>query len=299
MKPASGGKAYGLLFLTFFIWGSVYVGGKLISDQVPPALLACLRCTLGLIPLSMMASKYRGKVHIAREDWKWFFLVGVTGYFMTITLIQLGISLTGAAMAALINALTPVSVTIMAAIFLRERITPVKLVCLVLALAGTVIITGGAGSQGEMAGILVVGVAVFTWGIASVFMRRLTARYPAVLVTAIGTAFSLLFHIPLGVYTVATQPVDLNPLSICVVLYLAWVGSGVAQYSWTRALSLLPASTCSLFYPLQPMFSALLGALILKETFGTSFFAGLLLISLDVVLNTWETRRLARNERQA
>lgn len=202
-------------------------------------------------------------------------------------------------MAALINALTPVSVTIMAALILRERITPMKLVCLGLALAGTVVITGGAGSQGELAGALSVMVAVCTWGIASVFMRRLTARYPAVLVTTIGTAFSLLFHVPLGIYTALTQPVDLNPLSILVVLYLAWAGSGVAQYSWTRALSLLPASTCSLFYPLQPMFSALLGALILKETFGPSFFAGLVLISLDVILNTWETRRMTQNGGQA
>ncbi len=294
MKPSQGSRAYGLLFLTFFIWGSIYVCGKLISDQIPPALLGCLRCTLGMIPLTMLSAKYIGKVKIAREDWKWFFLVGFTGYFATITLIQLGISLTGAAMAALINALTPVSVTIMAALILHERITPMKLLCLGLAIAGTVVITGGAGSQGEMAGELSVLVAVCTWGIASVFMRRLTARYPAVLVTTIGTAFSLLFHIPLGVYTVLTTPVRITPLSIVVVLYLAWAGSGLAQYSWTRALSLLPASTCSLFYPLQPMFSALLGALILKETFGPSFFIGLALISLDVVLNTWETRRMAQ-----
>ena len=298
MKPATAGKAYGLLFLTFFIWGSVYVGGKLISDQVPPALLGCLRCLLGMIPLTLMSKKYFGKVSIDREDWKWFFLVGLTGYFLTIFLVQLGISLTGAAMAALINALTPVSVTIMAAVILKEHITPVKLICLALALAGTVVITGGAGSQGEMAGALSVLIAVCTWGIASVYMRRLTAKYPAVLVTTIGTGFSLLFHVPLGVYTAMTQPVDVSPLCIVVVLYLAWVGSGVAQYSWTRSLSILPASTCSLFYPLQPMFSALLGAIILHETFGASFFVGLLLISLDVVLNTWETRRAAGSGRR-
>ena len=53
--------------------------------------------------------------------------------------------MTGASMAALINALTPVSVTILAAIVLKEKITPITLVCLALALAGAAIITTGAG----------------------------------------------------------------------------------------------------------------------------------------------------------
>jgi drug/metabolite transporter (DMT)-like permease len=47
---------------------------------------------------------------------------------------------------------------------------------------------------------------------------------------------------------------------------------------------------------LQPLFSALLGALLLHETFKPAFFAGLVLISLDVVLNTLETRRQAEGK---
>ena len=43
MEKNSKGQAFLLLFVTFFIWGSVYVGGKLIAQDVPPALLACLR----------------------------------------------------------------------------------------------------------------------------------------------------------------------------------------------------------------------------------------------------------------
>ena len=68
--------------------------------------------------------------------------------------------------------------------------------------------------------------------------------------------------------------------------------------TWTRCLSILPASTCSLFYPLQPVFAALLGAVILKETFTSTFAIGLALISLDVVLSTWETKKLAEAKEQ-
>lgn len=297
MIDKSRGQAFGLLFLTFFLWGSVYVGGKLLTQELSPALVACLRCSTAMVPLLLMA---RPHLHtkIQREDWKYFILVGVLGYFLTIFLIQIGISLTGSAMASLINALTPVSVTILAALLLKETITPVKLLCLALALAGTAVITQGAGSQSELLGIAAVLISVFFWGFASVFMRRLTAKYPAVLVTTYGMAISLIFHIPAGILAYASQPVAFTPKIVLVVLYLGFFGSGVAQYTWTRCLSILPASTCSLFYPLQPVFAALLGAVILKETFTSTFAIGLALISLDVVLSTWETKKLAEAKEQ-
>ena len=293
MERTSKGQAFGLLFATFFIWGSVYVGGKFIAQDLPPALVACLRCTTAMVPLLLMARKHLG-IKIDRGDWKYFFLVGSLGYFLTIFLIQLGISLTGAAMASLINALTPVSVTILAAFLLKERITPVKLACLALALAGTVVITSGADNQSEITGMIVILVSVVAWGVASVYMRRLTAKYPAVLVTTYGMAISLIFHIPAGIYSAAVQPTVFSVRAALVVLYLGFFGSGLAQFTWTKCLSLLPASTCSLFYPLQPAFSALLGAVILGETFTPSFFIGLLLISLDVALSTWEARQLTK-----
>jgi len=238
MERTSKGQAFGLLFATFFIWGSVYVGGKFIAQDLPPALVACLRCTTAMVPLLLMARKHL-RIKIDRGDWKYFFLVGSLGYFLTIFLIQLGISLTGAAMASLINALTPVSVTILAAFLLKERITPVKLACLALALAGTVVITSGADNQSEITGMIVILVSVVAWGVASVYMRRLTAKYPAVLVTTYGMAISLLFHIPAGIFSAVTQPVNVSPKVVLTILYLGFFGSGFAQFTWTKCLSLL------------------------------------------------------------
>ena len=43
-------KAIISLVLTFFFWGSVYVAGKMIAQDVPPMLLACLRCVVAVFP---------------------------------------------------------------------------------------------------------------------------------------------------------------------------------------------------------------------------------------------------------
>ena len=295
MDTARQTKAYGLIFITFFIWGSVYVAGGIAGNGMPSFLVASLRCLISMIPLWLMSAKCF-PIRIEREDMKYFFIIGFLGYFVTIQSIQLGILLTGSSMASLINALTPVAVTILAALILKERITPVKILCLVLALAGTFVITSGASTQGELLGVLAVLTGVISFGTASVLMRKVTAKYPPVVVTTVSMTLSLIFNIPVAAASALTQPVHPNAAGIIALLYLGFVGSGLGQVTWTRALSILPASTCSLFYPLQPLFSALLGALLLHETFKPAFFAGLILISLDVVLNTLETRRQAEGK---
>jgi len=285
-------QAFGLLLITFFIWGSVYVGGKLISGEVPSPLLACLRCTFAMIPLSLMAWKHRD-VKIDREDRKWFFLVGFLAHFFNMQMVQLGIALTGASTAALLNAMTPVAVTLLAAVILKEKITPVKCACLALAIAGTAVITSDASMGLNAFGVAAVLSGIVAFAAATVLMRRLTVKYPPVLVTAVTMAVSLIFHIPVGVFTALTQTVTVTPFTVGVLLYLGAVCAGVGQFTWSRCLSMLPASTCSLFYPLQAVFSALLGSVLLHETFTPAFFIGLALVSLDIALNTLETRRAA------
>ena len=283
-------QAFGLLLITFFIWGSVYVGGRLVSGDFPPPLLACLRCLTAMLPLGFMARKHR-QVKIQPEDRKWFLLVGFLAHFFNMQMIQLGIAITGASTAALLNAMTPVAVTLLAAVILKERITPIKLLCLALAIAGTVVITFDASMGVDPLGVGAIMAGVVAFGAASVIMRRLTATYPSALVTAVSMAVSLIFNIPVGIYTALTREVRVTPFGVAVVLYLGIVCAGVGQFCWTRCLSVLPASTCSLFYPLQPVFSALLGSVLLHETFTPAFFVGLLLVSLDIVLNTAEARR--------
>lgn len=286
MTERSGHSAWFYLIITFFFWGSVYVVGKLASGSMPASLIASLRCIVAVFPLGFMAYGYRG-TKIERSDLKYFAVVGLLGYFGTILMIQTSISLTGASTASLVNSTSPVGVTFFAALILGEKITPKTILCLVLAVAGTIIVTFGSGGRAETAGILLAACSVATWGIASVFMRKLTAKYPAVLVTTIGMLFSLIGHVPVGIYTLVTDAgaIHLNAQAVLAVLYLGIVGSGVAQYTWTRALSILPAATCSLFYPLQAIFSAVLGYLILHEQLTPYFFVGLILISLDIILS--------------
>lgn len=290
-KSASSGILN--LILTFFLWGSVYVAGKLGSTQLPPFLLTALRCALATPVLLFMARAHL-RVEIAREDRGLFLAVGFLGYYLTFELVQLGVSLSGASTAALVNSFNPIAIMLLAALFLKERVTPVKLLCLALAMTGTLIVAGGARGQGELLGISCTLLATVTWGTASVCIRKLSRKYPSILITARGMALSLLLHIPTAVFDTLRQPPRVDARAAATVLYLALAGTALAQFTWAKALARFPAGTCSLFYPLQAVFSALLGAVILHETFTSAFFIGLAFVAADVALSTWETSREAR-----
>ena len=293
MEQASKIRAFGLLLITFFFWGSIYVGGKMIAGDMPAPLVACLRCVISVPALWLIARKYRD-VRIHPEDFKLFAAVGLLGYFGTIFLIQMAISLTGASTAALINATTPVAVTAFAVLILHEKLTPVKVICIILALAGTWVVTAGSGGESETRGIFLAVLSVLFWGLASVFMRKLTAKYPAILVTTYGMMISLLLHVPVGLVSyLRADSIRIRPVTVIVLLYLGLVGSGLAQYTWTSVLAVLPASLCSLFYPLQPIFSSVLGFFLLGERLTGYCAIGLLFISMEVVLSTIEAMKNA------
>ena len=283
-------SAFFYLVFTFFIWSNNYIGGKVIAEAVPPSVLAMIRSFIGTSCLFWMARKEL-KTPIDQKDRKWFFLIGMLAYFVTFQMVQLGIKLAGASTAALINSTNPVVITLLAGFILKESLTVIKRVCLFLALLGTFIITQGASGSGEIMGILFMIISVLSFGFPSIQMRRLTQKYAPILITFYGMLIGSLLSLPVGIYSSLREPVSLTPFVVLVLLYLGIMGSGVAQFTWTKALSELPASTCSLFYPLQAVFSAVLGAYLLGESFTVHFYLGLILISADILLNFWDTRR--------
>ncbi|MBZ5746555.1 EamA family transporter [Clostridium butyricum] len=63
------------------------------------------------------------------------------------------------------------------------------------------------------------------------------------------------------------------------------------MFSGNKSLSLIQASSCSLFYPLQPMISALLGSLLLGEIINLRFICGALLIIFGIIYSVFSDSR--------
>lgn len=308
-KTISGktGIAYIALLIVFFLWGSVYVANGYILQSLSPIELACCRFAVAAIALGGAVVRLRTsrprkeKIHVEKKDWKTFLRIGFIGYFFSIECAMLSIQWTGASMASLINSLNPVIISVFAAFFLKEKLTVKKIFCLALGLLGVLVVSGGPSAEpGQLTGVLWGMGSITTWAWAVMYVRRLSDRYDALMITFLVITISLLFHIPTAAIEVAVKGMPvIHPMTVICIFYSGICGTAIPQFLWSFALSKLPASTCSMFYPLMPVFSALLGVMLLGESLSSRFFVGGAMIVSTVIISCLPDKRGSREQKPA
>ena len=129
---------------------------------------------------------------------------------------------------------------------------------------------------------------MLTWSALSVFMRSFTQKYDALTVTTCGIYVAAIGTLPLMLREIITHPeMDfLHAKYILVLFYVAIFCTTIPHSLWNYCLSRAEASTCSLFYPIQPLTSMVLGVLLLNEHMTVGFIAGAALIVFGVLYST-------------
>lgn len=74
--------------------------------------------------------------------------------------------------------------------------------------------------------------------------------------------------------------------AILGVLYLGLVSTALAMYLWNKSLALLEAGLVSVLFFAQPIVGVGLGALLLGERLGLTFWIGAILISLGLIITS-------------
>ncbi|MBQ6703945.1 MAG: DMT family transporter, partial [Clostridia bacterium] len=255
--------AYIYLLLAFMLWGSIYVVSSYATAVLSSAVVACGRYVSGTAVLWIMA---RGKLktHIDGTDIKYFIIIAVLGYYLTITFNTIGIKLSGPSAASVINSMMPVGISIAAAAVLKERPNPVRMACIGLAIVGATIVAGDSkGTRAIGAAFMLAGLAA--WSIATIYIKKMTGKYPPEVITAYAMAMSLPIHLCAAGLDIAKNGIRAELGAVIAVLYMGIFATGAAQYLWGKSLAALDAGTCSMFYPLQPIFSVILGRIFLNE----------------------------------
>ena len=274
---------YLYLFLTFFLWGSLYVVSKYVLDRVPPFTVSLLRYAISFLILFIVIRKKHYRP-IAKKDYKYIFLIGFLGYFAALVLQLLGTKFSSASFAALINSLNPIVIMLMAAVLLHEKLTVQKFTGLLLGLAGVYFIIGGVHGSGMMDGIILSFVSVLLWSYVSIVIRKLGSSYHPLLITAWSMAVALVCTLPVSLVELSTTPVTWDASVMLSLMYMAVMCTCVAHMLWNESLSMAEAGTCSAFYPVQPLTAAVLGIVSLGESVSLSFWLGSALILTGVML---------------
>ena len=273
------------------IWGGMYVVSKVVLEIIPPFSLVSLRLILGALTLAIVLL-LRGFPGISRRQLWQVLGVGFVGYGVSLSLQFLGTKLSTAANGSLVTSATPAFVLIFASLLLRERITPLRLVALVLATLGVMAVIDPRSAQLNpelfLGNVLLIGAAV-TWALYSVLVRKTTQQIDVLLFSLVAFLGGLPVAMPAGAWE--WQTLEVGEISLGVVggvLFLGVISTALAMVLWNTAFAFVDASLASLTFFAQPVVGTLLGWLLLGEKITPLFLVGGGLIGLGLVIASRE-----------
>ena len=279
-----------LMGLHTFISAGTYLLGKTAADAIPTLALGLFRFLIAGAGFLLLA-RIRGLElwPIARAEWRTYLGAG----FLGVTLNQLaflgGLSLTLPSHAALLYALTPTVVLLLAWARGQERPGPRKLGGLVLAFSGVVVLlsgkVGGTLPPRWILGDLMVLVAVVAWAGYTVMSRPLVQKHGAQRATTLSILFGLAMFTPIGLFglprlTLAAVP----PMAWVGLVYLGLMTSVVSYLLWFHALSMKEPSRVAIASNGQPVATALLAWIFFGQAITPAFAVGAVLVISGVLL---------------
>jgi drug/metabolite transporter (DMT)-like permease len=249
--------------------GAALVATRSIIDQASPASLAFLRYLVGvccLLPLVPMAHRVR----FAARDLLPIALLGVAQFGVLVVLLNWSLQYIPAARAALLFASMPLLTTLLAAALRRESLTMLKMLGVLLTIAGVAAVLGeqatefGSGARawvGEGAALA----SALTGAACSLLYRPYLERYPTLPVSALAMLASVAFLAVLaardGFFVV---PPAFTTGGWLAVLFIG-VSSAVGYFLWLWALKHASPTKVTIFLALAPVTASVLGALSLGE----------------------------------
>ena len=288
-------KSYVYLLTTFMLWGSLYVVSQFVLGKIPTFTVAMFRYLIAFIALSLISLK--SEKEKIEKSYKYFFIMGFIGYFISVDCQLLGTKIAGGSMASLINSLNPVIISVMAMIILNEKLEMNKIVGIILSLAGVYMIIG-TGANIQFLGVLISFIAVIGWAFMSVISRKISNKYSALALTKVSMLIATICNIPVSFLEVqVTHPliqVDLG--AVLGLVYMGVVCTAFTNILWNKSLSLLPANTCSAFYPIQTLTSSFLGVVVFHEVLTTSFVLGSAFIIVGVLISLLFKKRTRKEK---
>lgn len=263
------------------LWASSFIALKLAFRSYHPMVVVFGRLVIASACFIFFIRRFKN-TKLNKGDWRAILFMSLCEPCLYFLFEAKALEHTTASQAGMISALLPLMVTVAARIFLKETITARTLSGFLIAVSGAVWMSAAGmptlhapnpplGNSLEfIAMICAVGYIVT--------LKRLSFRYSPFLLTAFQAFVGSLFYFPILFLPTTTLPVRFDLAGAIAVAYLGAFISFGAYGLYNFGLSRVPANQASAFINLIPVFTVLMGWLILDEAFTPSQYIAALLI---------------------
>jgi drug/metabolite transporter (DMT)-like permease len=278
------------LVLMLLLWSLNYVAGKIALRTMDPVTLACFRLVLAalvMLPI-YFAQPQRKRTPLKASDIWPFTYLGFLGVILNQGLFTVGLNFTTSDHSAVIIAIGPVIVLLLARAFGLEVFTAGKILGMAISFVGVFLLETENGSPANSPFLLgdtitffgVVGFAAY-----AVLGKRIVSKYDAVAMNTFNLVASAVLLLPLTI----RQAIHLNWDGVGLAGWLGMIymalGSSIAAYTmFYWLLRFMSASRVAVLSYFQPVVVIVLSVLFLSEHPTRNLLIGTALVLVGVYL---------------
>ena len=286
-----------LLALASLMWSGQGTAIKFLDPHIGPIAITFLPfycTTLLAIPLLI---RMRGQRPTAQSpsprDWVRFTIAGVGGQVLAQLGMTWGISYSLASNGAILNLLIPVISAVLASIMLRERMTPLRILSLLIGLAGVALMSSGDIQHASFfQSKFFIGNLMIFGGCAgsafyNVYCKGLLERFEEIEILIYSYITASIASIPLLIWV---EPVPWHNFAAFTLsswlafAFLALFMYGASMLLFFKALAHLDVTTASISMYLVPVFGVVLAITMLGERLNMLEILGAIIVLSATVL---------------
>ena len=260
------------------MWGASYLFMRSAVPHLGPVLMIELRVLIAGLLLAGFVYATRNTVGW-REHWRAFLFVGAVGLALPFVLIAEALTQIDASTAAILNALSPLFATLVAAVWIRDPITPAKATGIALCLLGTAVLVGWTPAPMTHRQLLAASMSVAAtalYGYTIVFTKvKLKGASP------MGTSAATLLFAALALvpFTPVTRELSAVPVMAWLALGgLALISTAFAFILYYRLIADVGPVKAITVTLLVPIFGMVWGVIFLDEPLTPGRLAGCAII---------------------
>lgn len=281
-------KSIVLIVLAAVCWGTIGMFSRTLSEAgASPIQVTAIRCVVVSVLLSAYLLIFDRK--LLRVNWRdlWmFFGTGICSILFFNVCYFYTQSQTSLSVAAILLYTSPFFVMIISAFVFRERITVPKIIALIIAFSGCVLITGVIGGKETVPVIAILsGIGSgLGYGLYSIFGKLALRKYDILTVTTytfiFASAGSVPFSAPMEVEGIIKQ----DTMLILMALLLGVLCTLVPFVLYTKGLSGIDSGKASVVAYAEPAVATLVGALFFNESITVNKIAGILMVFAAIII---------------
>jgi drug/metabolite transporter (DMT)-like permease len=293
--------AYAGLVIAMLLWASSFVALKLAFRAYDPMLVIFGRMLVASICFLPFVPRFQAQNALRRQDLRPLLFMAVCEPCLYFIFEARALELTTASQAGMITALLPLMVAAGARVVLKEALTPGMLAGFGLAIAGAVWLSLAGEATAEAPRPLLGNFLEFMAMVCAtgytISLKHLTRRYTPLFLTAVQAFVGALFFFPFLWLPSTRWPTHWAGTPTMAIIYLGAVITLGAYGLYNYGVSRIPASQASVFVNLIPVFTVILGRLVLDERFTGYQYMASALVFLGIYISQGKAPAAPKSQR--